>query len=104
MPRCGRRLSWLLVVRSTASGSRCSPTSSTSGDVLVNQPTLRERSAAANSACRPCPSSSLSPLLETAAGRLQLQGLPLLQALIGPTQLVEQDAPGDGVDHQVMTE
>src|SRR5438874_1408721 len=49
-----------LVVRSTASGSGWEPTSSTSGNVLVNQPTVRERSTSANSACRPCPSSSMA--------------------------------------------
>src|SRR5207245_11792127 len=47
---------------------------------------------------------ALGPLLEAAAGRLRLQRQPLLQALIGPTQVLQQDAPGDGVDHQVMTE
>src|SRR2546421_8893660 len=47
---------------------------------------------------------ALGPLLETAASRLRLQRQPLLQALIGPTQVLQQDAPGDGVDHQVMTE
>src|SRR5437868_3925271 len=47
---------------------------------------------------------ALSPLLEAAAGWQRLQRLPLLQALIGTTQLLEQDAPGDRVDHQVMTD
>src|SRR2546430_616325 len=47
---------------------------------------------------------ALGPLLEAAASRLRLQRQPLLQALIGLAQVLQQDAPGDGVDHQVMTE
>src|SRR5205085_738619 len=43
-------------------------------------------------------------LLEAVAGRQRLQRLTLLQALIGQAQLLQEDAPGDGVDQQVVAE
>ena len=44
------------------------------------------------------------PLLEAATDRQRLQGFSLLQALIGQAQLLQEDAPGDGVNHQVVAD
>ena len=44
------------------------------------------------------------PLLEAGAGCQGMERLTLLQALIGQAQLLQEDAPGDGVNQQVVTE